>query len=152
MNISAASRATGLSEKAIRRYESDGLLPGVQRRPNAYRDYSDADIIRLHFIRRTRELDFPIVMIRALLQLRDDSARKASDVRALVLQHLASIERKAEVLRTSVERLTGLVNACDGCDLPDCVILTRLSNGIGIDIVSSPEHSRDEASAVMAPA
>ena len=69
MNIGAASKKTGVSQRMIRHYEEIGLIPAPGRRDSGYRDYADADVHRLHFIANARDLGFPIEEIRSLLGL-----------------------------------------------------------------------------------
>ena len=56
MNIGQASQTSGVSAKMIRYYESVGLIPRSVRRESGSRDYGAADIHRLAFIRRARDL------------------------------------------------------------------------------------------------
>ncbi|MFX5747342.1 MerR family DNA-binding transcriptional regulator, partial [Acinetobacter baumannii] len=49
MNIGAASKVSGVSERMIRHYEKIGLIPPAARRDSGYRDYSEADVHRLRF-------------------------------------------------------------------------------------------------------
>ena len=53
MRISEVERLVGLSKKAIRLYESCGLLT-VERVPNGYREYTDADVAALKQIKLLR--------------------------------------------------------------------------------------------------
>lgn len=57
MNIGRAAKISGVSPKMIRYYEQTGLIPKAARQDSGYRDYDDADVHRLHFIRRARDLD-----------------------------------------------------------------------------------------------
>ena len=59
ITIKKAASLTGLSVKAIRHYESRGLLPKPERTDAGYRMYSESDIARLQQIRYFREMKFP---------------------------------------------------------------------------------------------
>ncbi|MFD0200489.1 MULTISPECIES: MerR family transcriptional regulator [Saccharothrix] len=50
MRIGELSRRTGVSERALRYYEEQGLLR-PQRRPSGYRVYGDADVAAVRRIR-----------------------------------------------------------------------------------------------------
>ena len=50
MKINDVERITGLSQKAIRLYESKGLI-NISRKENGYRNYSNEDIELLKKIR-----------------------------------------------------------------------------------------------------
>ena len=50
MRIGELARSTGISERALRYYEEQGLLRPV-RLPSGYREYQEADIRRVHSIR-----------------------------------------------------------------------------------------------------
>ncbi len=54
MQIGQAAKASGVTAKMIRHYEVIGLVPSAGRQPSNYRDYDDADVHRLRFIRRSR--------------------------------------------------------------------------------------------------
>jgi len=65
--ISQIARMAGINAKAIRYYESIGLLPPPTRRPNQYRRYSMADVNRLILLRRIRYLGVPLTEAKTLL-------------------------------------------------------------------------------------
>ncbi len=69
MNIGEASRQSAVSAKMIRHYETLGLLPQVPRTESGYRQYDDATVHTLRFIRRARDLGFGLPEIETLLGL-----------------------------------------------------------------------------------
>ena len=75
MNIGQASKATGVSTKMIRYYESVGLIRPADRTDSNYRDFGAADVNELRFIRRSRNLGFSVEEIGRLLALWRDRAR-----------------------------------------------------------------------------
>ncbi|QDQ87406.1 Cu(I)-responsive transcriptional regulator [Alcaligenaceae bacterium SJ-26] len=127
MNIGAAARASGISAKMIRYYESVGLLPEPARTDAGYRRYGQADLHRLHFIRRARDLGFPVEQIKALLALWDDRQRASADVKKLAQMHIDELEHKAQALQQMADTLKHLVEHCHGDGRPDCPIIESLS-------------------------
>lgn len=126
MNIGAASKASKVSAKMIRYYERIGLIPPAERTESGYRAYTAADVHRLHFIRRARDLGFAVSEIGDLLGLWNDRSRRSADVRRLAEQHIAELERRMEKLRQMTETLQTLVDCCSGDERPDCPILEEL--------------------------
>jgi Cu(I)-responsive transcriptional regulator len=132
MQIGEASRATGVSAKMIRHYESIGLIPAADRRDSNYRDYGAEDVHRLGFIRRARDLGFAIEEIRELLKLWGDRRRSSRDVKRLTLSHIADLDKKIALLGEMRATLSHLVSCCDGGDRPDCPIIDSLSGAVPI--------------------
>lgn len=126
MQIGEAARASGVSAKMIRHYESIGLVPAADRRDSNYRDYGHHDLHRLGFIRRARDLGFSIEEIRDLLKLWGDRDRSSGDVKALAERHLGDLNRKIALLEEMRASLEGLVDACDGDHRPECPIIESL--------------------------
>ena len=128
MNIGAASKMTGVSQRMIRHYEEIGLIPAPGRRDSGYRDYADADVHRLHFIANARDLGFPIEDIRSLLGLWGNSGRSSGHVKQLALSRAADLHRKALALEAMRRVLLDLAEACAGNAMPDCPIIDSLAD------------------------
>ena len=126
MNIGQASKQSGVSQRMIRHYEAIGLIPRAARRDSGYRDYDESDVHTLRFIRRARDLGFPIDEIRQLLALWQDRSRASADVKSLALARAAELKRKARELDEMRRSLETLARSCQGDDRPDCPILGGL--------------------------
>lgn len=126
MKIGRASIESGVSQRMIRHYEKIGLMPKAARRDSGYRDYDERDVNTLLFIRRARDLGFPIEEIGKLLALWQDRGRASADVKALALARAAELKRKAKELDAMRRSLEHLAANCHGDDRPDCPILGGL--------------------------
>jgi len=129
MNIGQAAKHSGLSAKMIRHYEAIGLLAPAERGDNGYRHYGAADLQRLAFIKRSRDLGFSLEEVGRLLDLWQNRQRASADVKALAAAHLETLERKIEELVSLRDTLQELVGHCQGDDRPDCPILRELETG-----------------------
>lgn len=128
MNIGAASKVSGVSERMIRHYEKIGLIPPAARRDSGYRDYSEADVHRLRFIANARDLGFGIEEIGTLLALWSDRNRASGEVKGLALAHADELGRKARALEEMRRTLLALAQQCHGDQRPECPILDKLED------------------------
>ncbi len=126
MNIGEASKISKVSAKMIRYYEQIGLIPPADRTDSGYRAYTPADVHRLHFIRRARDLGFSVAAISDLLSLWNDKSRQSADVKRLAQDHIAELDRRIESMRQMAKTLKALISCCNGDDRPDCPILDNL--------------------------
>lgn len=126
MNIGEAARASGVSAKMIRYYEDIGLIPPAARTAAGYRAYSENDVHRLTFVRRARDLGFPVREIGDLLSLWSDRSRHSADVKRIATAHIADLHQKIDELRQMADTLQTLVDCCAGDHRPDCPILAGL--------------------------
>jgi MerR family copper efflux transcriptional regulator len=131
MNISAASQASGVSAKMIRHYESLGLVPGVRRSASGYREYDEATVHVLRFIRRARDLGFDTHEIGALLALWRNKRRSSSEVKRIAMQHVQALEQRIAALQSMQRTLAHLAHCCQGDERPDCPILDDLAQDVG---------------------
>lgn len=129
MNIGTVAEKSGVPPKTIRYYESIGLIPSADRRPNGYRSYDDIDMHTLNFIKRARGLGFSVDEVRGLLDLWRDRRRPSAAVKALATEHLETLDRKIEELLSMRKTLATLIERCRGDDRPDCPILDDLADG-----------------------
>jgi len=127
MNIGNAASLCGLPAKTIRYYEDIELVV-PDRRDNGYRDYGDADVDKLRFLRRARGLGFSIEECRQLLSLYENRDRASKDVKELASLHLTEIDHKITELQGLRDTLRKVIEECPGDTDPDCPILDELAS------------------------
>lgn len=115
----------------IRYYEEMGLLPPAARTESGQRNYDEATLGRLTFIRRCRDLGFSIEQVRGLVGLVDEPDRPCLEVHEVAALHLIEIRRKLDDLRGLEASLDAFVCRCDtacaGGAAVDCIILEDLA-------------------------
>lgn len=113
MHIGTAAKRIGLSVDAIRFYERNSLLPRVPRTVGGFREYRDADLETLEFIRRVQGLGFKLREIRGLLDLRASRFQPCAPVRRRLLQKLLEVRQKIAALRRLQRDLRLALGDCD---------------------------------------
>jgi MerR family copper efflux transcriptional regulator len=127
MKIGEAARASGVSAKTIRYYESIGLIPRASRSESGYRSFVQMDIDTLRFVQRARSLGFSVKDVARLLDLWRDRSRVSSAVKTLATEQLGEIDRKIDELRSMRDTLEHLAEQCHGDQRPDCPILDGIA-------------------------
>ena len=127
LTIGKLARRAGVGVETVRFYERQGLLREPDRRASGYRQYDEAVVDRLRFIRRSKELGFTLKEIAELLDLRHDPAATRSDVRGRVRAKVQDIEAKVRDLLRIKEVLLSLEESCHGHGpAEDCPILAAI--------------------------
>ncbi|NKB83112.1 Cu(I)-responsive transcriptional regulator [Brucella grignonensis] len=127
MNIGQAAKASGISAKMIRHYETIGLIEAADRTSSGYRVYTQNDVETLRFIRSSRDLGFQVEQIKELLALWRDRNRASADVKKVALQHVEDLEAKMRQLQNMADTLRHLAHNCQGNNRPDCPIIQELA-------------------------
>ena len=126
MNIGEAAAASGVSAKMIRYYEETGLIPPAGRTGSGYRTYGPKEVQVLRFVRRARDLGFPMEKVADLLALWRDRSRASADVKRLAEDQIAALDARIREMEAMKATLAHLVHACAGDARPDCPILEDL--------------------------
>jgi MerR family copper efflux transcriptional regulator len=129
LNIGQAAKASGVSAKMLRYYESIGLLPAAGRTEAGYRVYSERDVSTLRFVRRARDLGLPLDRIKQLIGLWRDGDRASADVKRIATEHAAELRAKVTELTRMCEALERMADACHGDERPECPILDEIAEG-----------------------
>ena len=126
--IGELSRRTECNIETIRYYERIGLLPQPHRKGGRFRRYDAADIARLRFIRRARQLGFALNEVRGLMRLANsDGDHVRAEARSLVGAHVAGIRAKIADLQAMERVLSGAICECASGQQPKCPLLEVLS-------------------------
>jgi MerR family copper efflux transcriptional regulator len=128
ITIGRLAKEAGVNIDTIRYYERHGLLPRAARRESGYREYAPADVARLSFIRRAKELGFSLTDISELLSLSQNRHNGVRGVKRKAEERLADVERKIAALKRVQRGLKTLIDACPGHgELAKCPIVAALS-------------------------
>jgi MerR family copper efflux transcriptional regulator len=131
MTIGQAARRAGVGIETIRYYERRGLLVETPKSASGYRDFDDAAVERILFIRRAKELGFTLTEIKELLNLRVDSDRNCDDVRIIAEEKMRDIGERIRSLHRIELALRRLVKLCaaEGAG-GNCPLLAALEEGL----------------------
>ena len=100
MNVGDVAALAGVTVRTLHHYDRIGLLSPSGRTAAGYRQYSPADLDRLHSVLLYRELGFPLEEVAALL---DDPAADPE----------AHLRRQHALLRDRLDRTTAMVAAVE---------------------------------------
>lgn len=132
LTIGRLSDATGVNIETIRYYERINLLDAPPRTRGGHRNYHDAHVRRLRFVRRARELGFGLDAVRTLLALAESDNSSCQDVRNIAAAHLVDVRAKLADLLKLENILAGTVTQCDveccTTPAPVCPVLEILQN------------------------
>jgi len=129
MNISKVAKATGLTAKTIRYYESIGLIKAPVRSDNGYRSYTEGSLRELRFVKRARETGFNLEECQELLALYRNEHRTSAQVKKLAQEKIVDLRARISGLQAMLSSLEGLVCCCHGDENPECTILDELERG-----------------------
>ena len=120
------AQATGCNLETIRYYETAGILPPPARTVAGHRIYGGADVRRLRFVLRARELGFSLDDVRGLLGLGDGALLTCAEVKEKTEAHLGEVRAKIDDLRRIETVLAETAARCSGASVPDCPMLDVL--------------------------
>ena len=124
--IGEMSRRTRVNVETIRYYERIKIMPEARRTESGYRVYDTGQLMRLHFVRRSRELGFSLDEVRAMLRLVDDGTLTCGEIHEMTVAHLADVAQKIADLQRLEKTLSAMAAKCSQGDIPECPIIETL--------------------------
>ncbi|MEC4018497.1 heavy metal-responsive transcriptional regulator [Streptomyces sp. H27-D2] len=113
LTVGRVAKQAGLSPKAVRLYEANGLIDPAERTAAGYRSYPEKALPELHFIRQAQALGLSLKEIKRILDLQRQGAQPCDLVTSLLDEHLAEIDRRIEDLQTLRETLKSARDRAD---------------------------------------
>lgn len=121
MTIGQLAKRADVNPQTIRYYEREGILPIPGRRGGSdYREYPDATLETLRFIRNAQAAGFKLSQIREILEVGSGRGPDCGGMRRLIQQRRAEVAEKLRSLRTFQRSLSRLDQACRENDAQDC--------------------------------
>lgn len=105
MKVSDLAGAAGVSADTVRFYTRAGLLHPQRDPHNGYQRYAAADLQRLRFARKARQLGFSLKEVTAILGDADEHRSPCPHVRDLFAQKLAAVEQQLAELTELRDRM-----------------------------------------------
>jgi MerR family transcriptional regulator, copper efflux regulator len=112
MHIGRVAKKIGLTPDAIRFYERNSLIPHPSRSAGGFRQYADADLQTLRFIRQAQHLGFSLKEVRELGALRSSRLQACAPVRHRLEKKLLQVRQKLGELQTLRRELQTALRTC----------------------------------------
>jgi MerR family copper efflux transcriptional regulator len=116
MRIGELAERAGTTAKTLRFYEQAGLLPAPERTPSGYRDYDEAVLDRLRFIRAAQAAGLTLAEIAEVIAAREHVGPPCKHVAALLDEHAVELDQRIgelTALRDEVQRLRDRARTLD---------------------------------------
>ncbi len=116
MTVGEAAKRSGLTARAVRLYEAEGLLPPAPRTPAGYRTYTERDVELLRAIARLRTIGLRLHEIREFTRARashtdaDPLPPPPEQIVALLEAHLADADQTIQHATSRRRRLADLLH------------------------------------------
>ena len=111
LTIAKLAKAAEVGVETVRFYQRSGLLAEPEKPATGYREYSDADVQRIRFIKRAQTLGFNLDNIADLLAL--DGPQICDVTHDLALNKLHLVEEKIAALQSIRDALQAMVRQCE---------------------------------------
>jgi DNA-binding transcriptional MerR regulator len=132
------AQRVGINLETVRFYEKEGLLPLASRTASGYRQFAEAAVDRLEFVKQAKDLGFSLAEIRELLVLQDGNGRSCTEVRDRLQNKLiAVLVKKAELssleahLRSAIQKCNRELKRLGSRHGDQCPVLKQMAETAG---------------------
>lgn len=127
LKIGDLAKRAGVTVRTVRYYEELGLLSPTETSAGGFRLYSEEDLRKLLFVKRFKELDFPLEEIQRLIDMPQDILSKSERISlsiSLLHKQLEQVEnqiKKSNAMKQDIENAIKALNDCNNCKQPSCI-------------------------------
>ena len=105
MTIKEASQVTGVSADTLRYYERIGLIPAVPRNESGIRNYDEAIIGWINFIKCMRGAGLPIEALIEYVALCKEGDKTEASRKAILIEQRDILQQRIESLQKTLVKL-----------------------------------------------
>lgn len=126
IKIGDLAKKARVTVRTVRYYEELGLINPSDNSPGGFRLYTEDDLRRLLFIKRFKNLDFPLEEIQQLTIVKDADFSRAERIALslfLLQKQLEQVENKIneyKEIKEEIENAIELLHECSSCTFPIC--------------------------------
>jgi DNA-binding transcriptional MerR regulator len=99
------SEKTGLSIHTLRYYEQIGLIDGIVRDENGYREYSESDIVWFQVLRYFRSIGMPIGEMQEFIALQNSEVSTITARREFMESYRSKVVEQMKELEETLEKI-----------------------------------------------
>lgn len=114
MNISEAVKITGLTAATLRYYESEGLIPPVNRKNGGVRDYQKDDLGWIDFIKCMRSAGMSVESLIEYTTLFRNGTESDEARKNILIRERDQLLVKQKEINEIIERLNGKIKSFEG--------------------------------------
>ena len=114
MNISEAVKITGLTAATLRYYESEGLIPPVNRKNGGVRDYQKDDLGWIDFIKCMRSAGMSVESLIEYTTLFRNGTESDEARKNILIRERDQLLVKQKEINETIERLNGKIKSFEG--------------------------------------
>ena len=128
MRIGELAALSACDVETVRFYERETLLEAPSRDGNGYRNYTEAHLVQLNFIRHCRSLGIGLPEVRILRSFQARPELACEEINQLIDRQIGRIHQQAETLRLLEQQLRALRDTCQATQsASQCGILRNLA-------------------------
>ncbi|MGI6665496.1 MAG: MerR family transcriptional regulator [Christensenellaceae bacterium] len=109
MTITEVSRLYDLTADTLRYYERIGLIPPVNRKENGIRDYNEADLRWVEFIKCMRNAGIPVEVLIEYIGLEKQGEKTEHARKELLVEQRSLLAARITEMQETLVRLDGKI-------------------------------------------